>query len=150
MDEVPELRDRRFDLVFVDAPCTGTGTLRRHPEIAWSLRPEAVDPDAPGSLVALQAELLAAAASHVAPGGHLAYSTCSVLDQENAGQVAAFLVSDRGRPFTPVDIRETTGFARLPEEARSFVAASLTPDGTFATTPTEGGPDGHFLAFLRA
>ena len=83
-----------FDLVFLDAPCTGTGTLARHPEIAWSL-----EPSAPAELAALQAELLASAAARVAPGGRLVYATCSVLDEENDAVVRAFLASSAGAPF---------------------------------------------------
>ena len=83
-----------FDLVFLDAPCTGTGTLARHPEIAWSLAP-----DAPAELAALQRELLASAAARVAPGGRLVYATCSVLAEEDERVVDAFLASDSGAGF---------------------------------------------------
>ncbi|MBM6774821.1 transcription antitermination factor NusB [Olsenella profusa] len=83
-----------FDLAFVDAPCTGTGTLARHPEIAWSL-----EPGAPGELAALQLELLSSAASRVGEGGRLVYATCSVLAQENDDVVRAFLASPAGVGF---------------------------------------------------
>lgn len=83
-----------FDLVFLDAPCSGTGTLARHPEIAWSLLP-----DAPAGLAALQGELLASASARVAPGGRLVYATCSVLAEENDAVVQAFLGSSAGTGF---------------------------------------------------
>ena len=83
-----------FDLVFLDAPCTGTGTLARHPEIAWSL-----EPSAPEELAELQSELLASAAARVAPGGRLVYATCSVLAEENRDVVEAFLASPAGAGF---------------------------------------------------
>lgn len=83
-----------FDLVFIDAPCTGTGTLSRHPEIAWSL-----EEDAPEKLSLLQGELLAAAAARVAAGGRLVYATCSVLAEENEHVVEAFLASPAGAGF---------------------------------------------------
>ena len=83
-----------FDLVFLDAPCSGTGTLSRHPEIAWSLAP-----GAPAELAALQAELLAAAAARVAPGGRLVYATCSVLAEENDAVVGAFLADPAAKGF---------------------------------------------------
>ena len=83
-----------FDLAFVDAPCTGTGTLARHPEIAWSLRQ-----DAPEELSVLQNELLASAAARVASGGRLVYATCSVLFEENERVVEAFLASPAGAAF---------------------------------------------------
>lgn len=83
-----------FDLVFLDAPCSGTGTLSRHPEIAWSLAP-----GAPAELAALQAELLASAAARVAPGGRLVYATCSVLAEENDAVVGAFLADPAAKGF---------------------------------------------------
>lgn len=75
-----------YDLVWVDAPCTGSGVLRRHPEIRWQ-RTEA---DL-ASLVTLQGELLQQASALVAPGGHLVYSACSVLGEEGANQRGHFL-----------------------------------------------------------
>ena len=106
-----------FDLVFLDAPCTGTGTLSRHPEIAWSL-----EPSAPAELSALQGELLASAAAHVAPGGRLVYATCSILAEENDAVIAAFLASPSGAGFELV----RSGLTEVP-----------------------GGSDTHFHAHLR-
>ena len=74
-----------FDLVLVDAPCSGTGTWRRQPELRWRLTP--------GWLAALtetQDKLLDQAASLVRPGGRLVYATCSVLPVENQDRIAAF------------------------------------------------------------
>jgi 16S rRNA (cytosine967-C5)-methyltransferase len=75
-----------WPLVLVDAPCSGSGTWRRDPEAKWRLTAEALE-----RLLALQADILDAAAVLVAPGGRLAWVTCSLLDAENGGQVAAFL-----------------------------------------------------------
>lgn len=75
-----------FDLVIVDAPCSGSGTWRRTPDSKWRLTPAGLR-----DLAALQAGILRQAARHVPPGGHLAYMTCSVLTPENDAQVAAFL-----------------------------------------------------------
>lgn len=108
--------DGLFDLVFVDAPCSGTGTLSRHPEIAWSLKE-----GAPEELAALQLEILATASTRVKPGGRLAYSTCSVLKQENEQVVDAFLAMTEAEGFT------------LEQTVRT-------------ATP---GADRHFLAILR-
>jgi len=74
----PPLRDGAFDLVLLDAPCTGTGTLRRHPELRWRLQPESVV-----EMAALQKKLVAAAPNLVAPNGVLVYATCSVEPEEN-------------------------------------------------------------------
>ncbi|MGQ5425776.1 RsmB/NOP family class I SAM-dependent RNA methyltransferase [Thermophilibacter sp. ZX-H3] len=102
-----------FDLVFVDAPCSGSGTLARHPEIAWSLREEAL----PG-LAALQADILRAAATRVAPGGLVVYSTCSVLAEEDERVVEALLTGPTGGQFELLDARRTD----LPGADTHFVA----------------------------
>lgn len=103
-----------FDLVLCDVPCSGSGAWRRAPEGKWRL-----DPAGLAALVATQAAILDAAAPLVAPGGVLAYATCSLLDDENAGGVAAF------RARTP-------GW----REVRNL-----------RLTPLDGG-DGFFLALL--
>lgn len=94
---------RDYDLVLVDAPCSGSGTWRRTPEAKWRLTPERL-----AELCTLQAQILRAATARVAPGGRLLYMTCSLLDAENAAQVEAF-VRETGwqvaeqRRFTPLD-----------------------------------------------
>ena len=94
--------DGAFDLVFVDAPCSGAGTLSRHPEIAWSLKEDAL-----ADLAELQLQILRRAATRVAAGGRLAYSTCSVFRQEDEDVVDAFLASPEGAPFRLVSARRT-------------------------------------------
>ncbi|MEO0378719.1 MAG: RsmB/NOP family class I SAM-dependent RNA methyltransferase [Pseudomonadota bacterium] len=74
-----------FDLVFCDAPCSGSGTWRRTPEAKWALAPDRL-----AALKSMQTEVLDAAHKHVAPGGQLIYATCSVLRGENEDQVADF------------------------------------------------------------
>ncbi len=81
--------EQSFDVVFVDAPCTGSGTWRRTPEAKWALTQARLD-----ALVMLQAQVLSQAAAHVRAGGILAYATCSMLDQENGRQVEAFLAAN--------------------------------------------------------
>ncbi len=105
-----------FDLVFLDAPCSGTGTLARHPEIAWSLSPEA-----PAELAVLQAELLASAAAHVSPGGRLVYATCSVLAEENDAVIQAFLASPAGAGFELVH----SGLTEVPGSSDTHFHAVL-------------------------
>lgn len=83
--------DAGFDTVLVDAPCSGSGSWRRDPAGKWALTPARLD-----ELCALQAEILARAATHLRPGGHLVYVTCSVIAAENAGAIALFLADHAG------------------------------------------------------
>jgi 16S rRNA (cytosine967-C5)-methyltransferase len=90
--------------VLTDVPCSGSGSWRRDPEGKWRLTPERLE-----ALLRTQGEILDAAAPLVAPGGTLAYATCSLLAAENAAQVAAFLTRAPGwrlgaeRRWTPRD-----------------------------------------------
>ena len=88
------LPDVPFGAVLVDAPCSGLGTLRRHPEIVWRVQEEAI-----ASLAALQERILRSAARFAAPGGQLIYSTCTVTSQENEGVITGFLASPEGSRF---------------------------------------------------
>lgn len=115
---------RQFDAVFIDAPCSGIGTLRRHPEIRWRLKPEDL-----GQFASVQLALLRNAASHVVPGGTLAYATCTVTSEENQSVVLAFLKSAEGQSFCLSPIAE-----------RSHLAVRL----------KDGSPDAHFaVRFVR-
>ncbi len=109
----------RYDAVLLDAPCSGTGTMRRHPEIRWKLAPADI-----AELAALQRALLDEAARHVTPGGTLVYATCSILGEENQQVVDGFLAT------------QPQGEWRVSEDS-------------FATLPTLGGSDGHFAAVLQ-
>jgi 16S rRNA (cytosine967-C5)-methyltransferase len=80
-----------FDAVLLDAPCSGTGTMRRRAELRWRRTPDDIE-----RLVELQRELIVAAASHAAPGGRLCYATCSVLREENEQVVTWFLEQRAG------------------------------------------------------
>jgi 16S rRNA (cytosine967-C5)-methyltransferase len=120
---------RRFDAVLVDAPCTGLGTLRRHPEVRWRRQPTDVD-----RLAALQNALLAGTAPLVRPGGVLVYAVCTLMREENEAVVERFLHDHPG--FTV--------------EAAPAPAATLTPAGFLRTLPHRHGLDGFFAARLRA
>lgn len=93
-----------FDLVLADVPCSGSGSWRRAPDAKWRLTPARLD-----DLLRVQAAILQEAARRVAPGGVLAYATCSLLAAENRQQVAAFLAAAPGwhlvqdRRLTPLD-----------------------------------------------
>lgn len=121
--------ERTFDTVFLDAPCTGLGTLRRHPEIRWRLRRGTIAEQAE-----LNGRLLAEAAAHVAPGGTLAYATCTITHEENADTVEKFLKSEAGAAFELVPYENPELGVTTP-----FFSPVLVP----------GGPDAHFLALMR-
>jgi 16S rRNA (cytosine967-C5)-methyltransferase len=87
----------KMDRVLVDAPCSGTGTLRRHPDLKWRQTQASVD-----SVAAVQAAVLQSAARMVKPGGRLVYTTCSLLAQENEQVAAAFTAAHAD--FEPVAV----------------------------------------------
>jgi len=128
----------RFDLVLVDAPCTGTGVWRRRPESKWKLKPRNIE-----ERRAEQASVLAVAKDLVKPGGRLAYVTCSILPEENSGSVEAFLATAPDfavRPFGP-EWRERIGSEPPP-------SADGRAD-TLQLTPATQGTDGFFIAILE-
>ncbi|WP_242139099.1 RsmB/NOP family class I SAM-dependent RNA methyltransferase [Sphingomonas sp. TREG-RG-20F-R18-01] len=117
------------DCVLIDAPCSGTGTWRRNPEARWRLSPERLD-----RLVATQQHVLAVGAELVRPGGAMVYIVCSLLDEEGAGQVAAFLADHAGWHGEPL---------RLPAGRAHGAGMRLTPahdatDGFFVARLTRG------------
>jgi len=91
LDAVKELpfESRVFDKVLVDAPCSGTGTLRRNPEIRWRLTTSDI-----GAFAEVQKQILSRAADAVKPGGRLVYSTCSVEREENEEVIEEFLARE--------------------------------------------------------
>ncbi|MCL1879512.1 MAG: antitermination protein NusB [Actinomycetia bacterium] len=93
----------QFDCAFIDAPCSGSGTLRRHPEIRWALNTLTIS-----SLAARAQELLAEVALHIAKGGSLVYATCSVMREENETTVKRFLRSPIGQLFEQAESFRST------------------------------------------
>ena len=130
------------DLVFVDAPCSGSGTWRRHPEAAWRLTPETVT-----RLAGLQQTILARAAKLVKPGGRLLYATCSLLDQENGAVASAFAAVHPD--FRPIPIAKAVQTANLTDDARVRLAASANGGHTLQLTPHRTGTDGFFAALFE-
>jgi 16S rRNA (cytosine967-C5)-methyltransferase len=123
------------DAVLLDAPCSGLGSLRRHPEARWRITEEQV-----GELSVLQGRLLAAAARLVRPGGAVVYSTCTILPEENEDVVRGFLGSTEGAGCRIRPVHDA-----VPEAWSGYI----TGEGFFQSLPTLGGPDGHFVALLE-
>jgi 16S rRNA (cytosine967-C5)-methyltransferase len=119
-----------FDAVFVDAPCSGTGTWRRQPELRWRLTPGRL-----AELTAIQDRLLDQAAALVRPGGRLVCATCSVLPVENQDRVAAALA--RHADFSPLALADGWAGVRPP---------GLEAD--FRASPALTGTDGFYCAGL--
>lgn len=114
--------NEQFDRILLDAPCSATGVIRRHPDIKWLRRDRDIS-----ELAQLQAAILDAIWPHLKPGGTLVYATCSILPDENSQQIAAFLkrtpdarLRDTGTPNEP-------GIQNLPgaEEGDGFFYAKL-------------------------
>jgi len=129
-----------MDLVLIDAPCTGTGAWRRNPDAKWRMRPGALE-----QRQKEQVEILDRAVSLVKDGGRIVYITCSVLQEENSGQIRAFLV--RHPEFSaqpPEDVLRPLG-----ERAFMFGKATrLYPEGV-QMSPRMTGTDGFFVSVLR-
>lgn len=129
-----------FDGILIDAPCTSTGTIRRHPDVAW-LRQE-VDIAA---LAALQKRLLQKAVTLLRPGGTLVYCTCSLEPEEGERAIAALLASESGMRRAPIEAGEVAGLQEI-----------VTAEGDLRTLPCHlphpdprlAGLDGFYAARL--
>ncbi|MCT8972375.1 RsmB/NOP family class I SAM-dependent RNA methyltransferase [Microbaculum marinisediminis] len=133
----------RFDAILLDAPCSATGTLRRHPDIAWIRREAEI-----ARLADLQGRLLRRAFDLVTPGGTLLYATCSLEPQECEAQISKILGSGLAIERKPIAASEIAGLGQC-----------ITPDGDLRTLPChapwpegaapgDGGMDGFFAARL--
>jgi 16S rRNA (cytosine967-C5)-methyltransferase len=126
------------DAVLLDAPCSATGTIRRHPDLPWRKSAQSLP-----ALAAAQDRLLANAANMVKPGGRLVYAVCSLQPEEGSAVIARFLAASSRFAPDPVHPGEIPG-------ADDFVA----PGGTLRTLPCHwaerGGLDGFYIARLRA
>jgi 16S rRNA (cytosine967-C5)-methyltransferase len=112
--------------VLLDVPCSGTGTLRRHPDARWRLTLDMLK-----GLVELQREMLDSCGKTIPPGGHLVYSTCTLEEEENEDQVASFLAKNPGFRI---------------EETSTVSPSFLTREGYLRVLPQEGDFDGAFAA----
>jgi len=129
-----------FDGILVDAPCASTGTIRRHPDVAW-LRQEADI----GALVALQKRLLQRAVALLRPGGTLVYCTCSLEPEEGEQAISTLLANESAVRRVPIEPSEVAGLAEI-----------VTKEGDLRTLPCHlphtdprlGGLDGFYAARL--
>jgi 16S rRNA (cytosine967-C5)-methyltransferase len=130
-----------FDRILVDAPCSGTGTLARHPEIRWRLQPEQLH-----EFHQLQVKILSNAAAHLAPGGKLVYSTCSLEPEENEQVVAEAL---RKLPGVRLAAKPEVGRDLRQHLASSVQLSDLLDNaGQFRTMPGRNRTDGFFAAVI--
>lgn len=132
--DVLKFRDDPYDAILLDAPCSSTGTLRRHPDVAWHRRPDDIR-----VLADLQGKLLATAAKLLKPGAPLVYAVCSLEPEEGPGVIAQALQNGWKRaPLTPDEMPGAETF--------------ITPEGDLRTKPSDwpdiGGLDGFFAARL--
>jgi 16S rRNA (cytosine967-C5)-methyltransferase len=130
-----------FDAILLDAPCSATGTIRRHPDVAWLKGPQDVE-----RLGHLQSKLLDAAADLLKPGGVLVYSTCSLEPEEGEAQISALLKRRPDLQRDPVSAEEVggeAGFITALGEVRTLPSHLPRPE------PRLGGLDGFYAARLR-
>ena len=127
-----DLAGQRFARILVDAPCSGIGTLRRHPDARWRIRPESL-----GRLARVQSALLTHVAPLLQPGGSLVYSTCSMAPEENEAVVSGFLERHKGfRVLSP---------ERIPAPLRAVCGA----DGALRFFPHRHDTDGFYAVRLE-
>jgi 16S rRNA (cytosine967-C5)-methyltransferase len=130
-----------FDAILLDAPCSSTGTIRRHPDVPWRKQPDDI-----ATLAAMQRAMLARAAELLKPGGLLVYCTCSLEPEEGIEIVTDFLARDARFRRRPISAAEIDGIPEL-----------LTPAGDLRTLPCHfadpdprmAGLDGFFAARLE-
>lgn len=128
--------DGKFDLVLVDAPCSGSGAWRRNPEAKWRLTPDRLK-----DLTALQTWLVDDGARHTRPGGRLVYATCSLLACENTEITEAFLARNPNfRCHSAAETWSTAAKTPLPPGMRDNLTA----------TPLKTGTDGFFVCIMQA
>lgn len=135
-----------FSAILLDAPCSATGTIRRHPDVAWSKTLADV-----ATLAALQERLLDHAFALLAPGGRLVYATCSLEREEGEAQIAAFLARTPAAKLSPVRAEEIGG-RDMDDTAMNSMAEMITSEGYLRALPAHldglGGADGFFAARL--
>ncbi|HEV2541169.1 MAG TPA: RsmB/NOP family class I SAM-dependent RNA methyltransferase, partial [Methylobacterium sp.] len=133
--------DAPFDAVLLDAPCSATGTIRRHPDVAWTKSETDVM-----RLSGLQRRLLDKAARLTRPGGRLVYCTCSLEPEEGGGQVADFLKRNPNFERIAITSDQLAGHAELIDASGDL---RTLPSHLGGGTGRAGGLDGFFASVLR-
>lgn len=128
-----ELRQKPANIVLVDAPCSGLGVLRRHPDLKWKKNERLIQ-----SLPPQQMKIMESAATLVAPGGCLLYSTCTIFHEENEGVIQRFL-----KKHPDFEMDNLSGI--LPQ----LTADIITPEGFLKISIAKTGMDGFFAARLK-
>jgi len=136
-DAIGFMPAEQFDAILLDAPCSSTGTIRRHPDVAHLKQPEDVD-----KLVILQSRLLEAAVSQLKSGGTLVYSTCSLQPEEGEWQITDFLSRNPEMKRVPVTPDEVGGLDEIINENGELRCLPCHMDGN--KKETLGGMDGFF------
>ncbi|MFC2952754.1 RsmB/NOP family class I SAM-dependent RNA methyltransferase [Marinicaulis aureus] len=132
----------KMDVVFVDAPCTGAGTWRRHPDTKWRLTEKQLQ-----TRQGEQDTVLKEASRFVKPGGRMVWVTCSFLMEENEDRLAAFLETHGDFSRAPaLSFIEQSGLST--EEGKTALSACVTPDGAIRLTPDKIRADGFFVAVM--
>jgi 16S rRNA (cytosine967-C5)-methyltransferase len=139
-DWLGQHRERGFDHILLDAPCTSTGTIRRHPDIGWLRQQSDLE-----AMVSVQRRLLQAAVGALRPGGLLVYCTCSLEAEEGEQAISALLSSEAGVRRAPIEAGEVAGLKEI-----------ITAEGDLRTLPCHlphpdprlGGLDGFYTARL--
>jgi 16S rRNA (cytosine967-C5)-methyltransferase len=139
--DVAEWEAEPFDAVLLDAPCSSTGTIRRHPDIPWLKQPADLE-----KLVALQRRLIDRAAQLTRPGGALVYCTCSLEPEEGEDIVAGLLAREPGLRRAPVSAAEVSGHAEFVTQSGDL---RTLPCHLPAADPRLAGIDGFYAARLR-
>ncbi|GJL94888.1 MAG: tRNA/rRNA methyltransferase [Hyphococcus sp.] len=133
----------KMDVVFVDAPCTGAGTWRRHPDTKWRLTEKQLE-----RRMVEQDTVLREASRFVKPGGRMVWVTCSFLMEENEDRLTAFLAEHSEFSFSPtLDAIKSSGL--LTEEGNAALNLCVTPDRALRITPDKLRADGFFVAILE-
>ncbi len=132
----------KMDVVFVDAPCSGAGTWRRHPDTKWRLTEAQLT-----RRMDEQDKVLGEAARYSKPGGSLVWVTCSFLKEENEDRLGAFLADHSDFSMSSV-IEQIAASGTLTDEGRDALSSCVTPDGALRLTPDKIRADGFFVAVL--